>query len=341
MWQTVGQEKAVALLQRGLERQSLAHAYLLTGPSQVGKMTLARDLAKALNCEAAAAPCGECPSCRKIEAGKHSDIQIIELGSGPDETRARAQTEISIDSIRELQHAASLPPFEGNCKVFIIDGAEFMSHEAANCLLKTLEEPVAKVVFILLSARERAVPATIISRCQRVELIPLSLAETETELARRDIATDRAELLAHLAHGRLGWAITATQDEKLLQERSDRLEKIMQLLTGDLETRFEYAAQLASQFGQNRETVYEALAVWLDFWRDLLLLSAGCGELITNRDLAASLGECATAYRPGEIRDFINHLQRAETELKQNANPQLVLEVLMLDIPQGRQIRNG
>jgi DNA polymerase-3 subunit delta' len=101
-----------------------------------------------------------------------------------------------------MQHSASLPPFEGRYKVYIIEGAELMSHEAANCLLKTLEEPVGKVIFILLTTNERLLPATIISRCQRLELPPLTAAEVETALnGRWDIEMPKAKLLAGLSHG--------------------------------------------------------------------------------------------------------------------------------------------
>jgi DNA polymerase-3 subunit delta' len=167
MWQIIGQDRILSSLRRGLEGGTLAHAYLLVGPPHVGKMTLARDLARAVNCGEAGPPCGECAACQKISVGKHADVQMIGLYGGAE---ARSRTEIGIDQIREVQHAASLPPFEGKCRVFIIDGAEYLSTEAANSLLKTLEEPAASVVFVLLTTSDRRLPATVVSRCQRLEL---------------------------------------------------------------------------------------------------------------------------------------------------------------------------
>ena len=123
MWQVIGQTRAVSLLQRGLETDSLAHAYLFVGPAHVGKMTLALNLAQALNCEAAEPPCGQCLSCQKIASAKHADVQIIGLGYDGDSVETRPRVEISIDQIRQLQHSANLPPFEGKCRIFIIDGA--------------------------------------------------------------------------------------------------------------------------------------------------------------------------------------------------------------------------
>jgi len=144
MWQVVGHEETVALLDRSLRNGRLAHAYLFVGPRHVGKMRLAIELAKALNCHHEERPCGVCTQCERIEGLKHADVQVI----GVDGT-----TEIGIDQMREMQHCASLKPFEGRHRVFIIDGVEHLSREAANCLLKTLEEPPADVQLVLLSTK--------------------------------------------------------------------------------------------------------------------------------------------------------------------------------------------
>ncbi len=334
MWQVIGQTRVVSLLQRGLEMGSLAHAYLFVGPARVGKMTLAINLAQALNCETAERPCGECASCQKIALAKHADVQIIGLGYGGDSAEANSRVEISIDQIRQLQHSASLPPFEGKSKVFIIDGAELLSIEAANCLLKTLEEPVGKVVFILLTTNERLLPATVISRCQRVELLPLAVTEVEAALNRRwGIEPQKAKLLARLSYGCFGWAVSAALDERLLQQRAERLDELLDMVSADYDERFSYAARLAAQFSQNRGLVQERLDLWLAWWRDLLLVKAGSSGDITNVDRLATLIDMAKGYSLAQIRAFINSILVAGEELRQNANPRLVLEVLMLSIP--------
>jgi DNA polymerase-3 subunit delta' len=329
MWQVIGQDKAVSFLRRSLETGKLAHAYLLAGPPHVGKTTLALDVAKALNCESAERPCQQCASCLKIEAGGHADVQVIGLAQSED---AEAKL-ISTDQIKDMLHAASLPPFEGLHKVFIIDGAELLSMEAANRLLKTLEEPEAKCVFILLAANDRLLPATVVSRCQRLELPPLAITAAAEALTGRGIEPGRARLLAGLSHGRLGWAILADGDESLLRQRGDEMDRLVSVLNGDSEARFAYAGQLAARFTQNRSQVHGVLELWLDYWCDLMLIKAGCPEFITNIDRRDELAAAAAGYRLEQIRAFIESLRAAGEQLRQNANPRLALEVLMLDIP--------
>jgi DNA polymerase III subunit delta' len=331
MWQIIGQARAVSLLERSLAAGSLAHAYLFVGPEHAGKMTLAVNLAQALNCESAERPCRECPPCRKIAAGNHADVQVIRLLQCDDETEKKS---ILVQQIEDMQHQASLPPFEGRHKVFIIDGAERLSTGAANRLLKTLEEPVAGVTFILLTTNDRRLPATVVSRCQRLEVTPLSVPAGTAALEEKwSVPAAKARLLAGLSHGRLGWAVNASGDEAQLQQRREQLDWLVEVVRGDYEKRFAYVSQLAAGFSQKRAAVYDVLDLWLDYWRDLLLAKLGCYDAITNTDRRDELAALAGRLRLENIKDFIKSIQSAAGQLQQNVNPRLALEVLMLDIP--------
>ncbi len=335
MWSIIGQSRALSLFQRSLETGSLAHAYLFSGPAHVGKMTLALNLAQALNCQADEPPCGRCGSCLKIVGGRHADIRIIGLDNSDDSPEARQRMEISIDQIRDIQHSASLPPFEGRHRVYIIDRAELLSLEAANCLLKTLEEPTGRVVFILLTTNDGLLPETVISRCQTVVLAPAPLHEVETALTENwNVDSEKAGLLARLSHGCLGWAVSAAADDGIIKQRAEWLDRLVDIISADSEERFAYAAQLATQFGRNRGSVQERLDLWLDWWRDLLLVKAGSSDNVTNIDRLETLSGMSGNYSLAQIREFIERILEAGEQLRLNANPRLVLEVLMLDIPE-------
>jgi len=323
------------LLQRSLEAGSLAHAYLFAGPAHVGKMTLALNLAQALNCEQTNSPCGECPSCQKIAGGKHADVQVMTLNG---ETSEENRTKISVEQIEKLQHSVSLPPFEGKYKVFIIDGAEYFSTGAANRLLKTLEEPVGKVVFILLAVDEKLLLPTIVSRCQRLELFLMPSIQIEAALKTKwSIEPEKAKLLSRLSHGCLGWAVSSACDDSLVQQRAESLERLIDIITADSEERFALASQMATQFGQNRGLIYARLDLWLDWWRDLLMMKVGSEDSLTNIDRLDALSEMAGGLSLSQIRAFIRSIHSAGEQLRQNANSRLVMEVLMLDIPEVRQ----
>jgi len=337
MWQIIGQNKAVSFLQRSLEREKLAHAYLFVGPAGVGKTTLALNLAQALNCMHGQPPCGECAVCQKISAEKHADVQLIRLAGNGTTAEARTKTEIGIDQIRQLQHSASLPPFEGKYRVYIIDGTEQMSSEAANCLLKTLEEPGAKVVFILLTTNEKLLLPTVISRCQRLELPPLHEDEVAKVLTGRyHVEPQKARLLSKLCHGCPGWAINAIKDRDILLQREERLRRLVTAINGDYEERFAFASEIAFQFSRNRTAVFDLLALWCDLWHDVMLAETGASDAVANINFEDTITEMASIYSLAQIRAAIRAIAAAAEQLKLNANPQLVLEVLMLSMP-GRE----
>jgi DNA polymerase-3 subunit delta' len=334
MWQVIGQDRAVDLLGRSLENGRLAHAYLFTGQPHVGKMTLAVNLAQALNCEKEERPCGECKTCLRIASGNHPDVQIIGRLSGTDTGDGSSKRDIGIAQIRELQHSAALQPYEGKYRVYIIDGAEYLNEESANCLLKTLEEPPPNVLFILLAVHEDRLLPTIVSRCQRVELFPQPASVIEKDLAAQwQVVPEKARLLSRLCRGGIGWAVSALRDESLLEAHSQTLDRLLELTDASLQQRFSFAAGLALQYGKSRNSVEETLVLWLEWWRDVLLVKEGCIQFIINVDREKGLREYAQCYNLMDVRGFIEIIRAALQQLEQNANARLVLEVLMLNMP--------
>ncbi|HRH81074.1 MAG TPA: DNA polymerase III subunit gamma/tau [Thiobacillaceae bacterium] len=174
--QLVGQEHVVRALSNALEQGRLHHAYLFTGTRGVGKTTLARILAKCLNCQAGdkvtATPCGECPACRDIEAGRFVDLIEIDAASYT-----------GIDNMREVIENARYAPTAGRYKVYIIDEVHQLSKHAFNAMLKTLEEPPAHVVFILATTDPQKVPVTVLSRCLQFNLKQMPAQRVAEHLA--------------------------------------------------------------------------------------------------------------------------------------------------------------
>lgn len=334
MWRLLGNETAVNLLRAALKSGSLGHAYLLTGPPGIGKMRLARDIAAAVNCEGGDPPCGECDACRRIETANHPDVQVIALGvDDKDETKFR--TRIGVEQIDDIIRQANLPPFSGRYKIFIVDEAELLSIDAANRLLKILEEPPSQVIFILLATRDDILPATVVSRCQCLELQPVPVSRIENWLRDEyNMEESRAALLSRLSHGRPGWALRALEDETVLAQRSQKMERLLAIGESDYETRFAYAAELAAGFRRDRRPVWEILTLWQDWWRDLMLVLTGCDSAVTNIDYQDKTSEMASRYELRQIEHYLKVLADCRLALSQNVNPRLALEMLMMEIPE-------
>lgn len=335
MWQVVGHDWVVTVLENSIAIGKVSHAYLFTGPPHVGRTTLALELAQALNCEGKDKPCGECAPCRKIKQGIHPDVWMVDLQYQArlrEEPREQQQV-LRIDTIRSVRGEVSLKPFEGRRRVFIIPEAERMTNEAANALLKTLEEPPPHAVLILIASDARSLLPTIVSRCQVFALrqLPTSLIEAELR-ERHGVAEEQAALLARLSGGRIGWAITAAHDTAILEERRDRLQQLVALAKMGRIDRLDYAEQLSRQ----ARSVGGTLELWLDWWRDLLLVKAGCADMISNLDFRTSLEEQAGRHDLREISVFTEAIRRTIRHLQEHANLRLALEVLMLDLPSSR-----
>jgi len=320
-WPVIGHEWAIALLQHAVINDRLSHAYLFTGPAQVGKTTLARAFAQAILCERhSGAPCGECRTCRRVAQARHPDVQLI----------TAERNTIQIDQMRVLQADAALSPLEGRRKVFIIREIERATLPAANALLKTLEEPPPQVILLLTGVRRDLLLPTVLSRCQVVGLRPLPVEQVAAALgARWGVEPEQAGLLARLSGGRLGWAVSAHTDRELWQARATCLDDLVALTAAGYGPRLAYAETLS----RHEELVERTLALWMTWWRDVLLVQHGAGQAITNLDRRPQLTQQAALYRPEQVERALTELVRGWQRIKANVNPRLALDVVLLRLP--------
>ncbi len=340
MWRTLGQESTIERLSHSLAGGTTHHAYLFLGPEHVGKRTLAIDLACALNCEAEIVPCGSCNSCRRILSDKHADILSVSLTNPAaseqegDEESQRRGTRVLTEQIEDLQRAASLPPYEGRWKVLLVEHADRMTVEAANRILKTLEEPSPQVVWMLLAEYEGRLLDTVVSRCQRIDVRPLPIPTLERHLIEvLGTPPERARLIARASRGRTGWALLAQADDSLMAERAARVESTIQLVSMTFAARFDVSREMDALYRRNPENVLETLEQWITWWRDLLLFKTGCADNIVNVDYANDVEEQATRLNLEQIREYIGRLSQARQDLDLNVIPRLVFDSLVYTMP--------
>jgi DNA polymerase-3 subunit delta' len=342
-WTVAGQESAVAILTRAVEQERVAHAYLFTGPTHVGKTLAALQFAQLLNCTGEAPPCGRCRQCEKVASMTHADVEIVRIGSPlcdprpgepPHDHSKDDSRDIRICQIRRLQRVVSRAAYEGRYRVLIIEPAEAMNEATANALLKTLEEPPDHVVLILITDREEMLLPTIRSRARRIGFAGQPPALIERTLRTRwDVDPQRAAELARLSGGRLGWAVLAMHDESVLEQRREALDRAQALASAPLAERFAWAAETGGRYTKDRAGVQATLEVWQAWWRDILLMAAGRENQAVHRDRLDTLRPLAAQCDvPAAVR-ALRGIADARQQLVENASPVLALEMMTLAMP--------
>ena len=257
-----------------------------------------------------------CEACQRVRQGAHPDVTLVE----PQDGRLKS------DQVRGLQRELALSPYQGRWRVCIITEFQWATPEAANALLKTLEEPPARAVLLLTATDASLLLPTIVSRCQVVPLRAVPEHEIKRALMERwRVQEPTATLVARLAAGRIGWAIRAMEDPALLASRREQIEELLHIVGQGPAARLRAAEKLAG-----RQDLADTLRLWQSWWRDLMLLGSGCAELVVNLDYEQTLRQQAQRYDLRQAKAAVRSVEAALQQLEQNVNPRLALEVLLL-----------
>ena len=316
----IGQTRIIRLLQRALAQDLLPHAFLFTGIEGVGKKSTALTLAKVVNCQDSASGdcCDQCISCRKAASGNHPDIDLIER-EGPF---------IKIEQIRALKHRLRFKPLEGRYRVTVISNSQHLKVEAANALLKVLEEPPADNLIILTAIETTALLPTIVSRCLHLPLQPLAAVEISAHLGKiHSVSPERAAVIARLSGGSLSRAM-ALLDEKKLGRRNLILEAVAEIHKCRIT---DLLAAISRWKGDNLDLQQDL--EWLKTWiRDLLVQKFEATDSVglLNSDLADKIKATAAHMSSYHLLQFFDLVCTVQGAIGYNVNRRLSLETLLL-----------
>ncbi|BAF58244.1 MAG: DNA polymerase III subunit delta' [Pelotomaculum sp.] len=320
----VGHRQITGALMNAVACGRVAHAYLFAGPAGVGKKTTALAFARALLCPVPEGgdACGTCRQCRQVEHRNHPDLYIVNPSGAT----------IKIEQIRELQHRAPYRPYQGGRKLFLICRAETMTAEAANCLLKTLEEPPHDTVLILVSDQPQSLLPTVLSRCQQCFFKSIPLSELSGSLtARHGLAQEEALLAAAMSGGSMGKALAYASGS--LAERRNAAGALAGALktAGPLE-----ALEMAGKISEDREEALLILEMLICWFRDLLVYrETEDAALLFNADRAGLVKKEAQSFQPGRLVEIIEDIEATRNKIEANASTRLALEALFLRLSGG------
>ncbi|MDT8273568.1 MAG: DNA polymerase III subunit gamma/tau [Desulfomonilia bacterium] len=339
--EVVGQEHVTRIITNAIEQNRLPHAFIFSGPRGVGKTSVARILAKALNCEQglSSTPCNACARCEEITGSRAVDVFEIDAAS-----------HTGVDNIRDLIENSRYAPSVARYKVFIIDEVHMLSRSAFNALLKTLEEPPPHVIFIMATTELEKVPATVLSRCQRYDFRRIALemivshleqiAASEQIRVTKDALMilalqadgsmrDAQGMLEHVATTGSGEVDVDMVEAMLgLVGRANLHDLVSALVHKDAPSALK-VVESVYQVGQDLGQLYKSL---LEQFRNLMVLKAGYTRLTIPEEEKAFLNEIITEISLEEIHRILSVLIRSEEDLKYTSLPKITLETALLRV---------
>jgi DNA polymerase III delta' subunit len=305
----------------------IGHAYLLSGPKGVGKAAVACAFAQTICCANKgrpdqSVPCGACRACRNIQRGVHPDVETFSLDSQAMlADKPGRGSNLTIDTVRRLRSSGALFPLESDRRILIVDDAETLLEPAQQALLKTLEEPPQGVTLILLADEPESLLETVRSRCQEIQLRPVSQAAVAQTLLSRGVAERLATEIAVLSRGCAGWALAAVADEKLLQARRDERVSAARWIASPRYEQLVTAFTLGDGFNKRRAEVIGIVQAAIELLREEMIAAA---QFLENEPEEAGRG--APAASTG--RAIVASLQ-CLSDLDSNVRPRLALEAMV------------
>jgi DNA polymerase-3 subunit delta' len=336
----IGHRRLVDLVARSIRRGTLPPSLLLAGPEGVGKRLLALSTAQALNCQSPLTPdpespqtesreidaCGVCQACSKIARGIHPDVIVIEPGD---------TGTIKIDSVRDVIDRAGYRPFEGRCRVVIIDQADALVPQAQNALLKTLEEPPSASVFLLVTSRPDSLLPTVVSRCPRLRFRLLDADDVARVLIKQGRSEAAARATAAAADGSVGHALTAS-GEDLIEARQVAARVLAQVAAGDDARSRLHGAQVllpktSAGGAADREHLAVNLRAMASLLRDAEVISTRATTTLANPDVRADIEKLSVFRGERGVRAF-TAVDQALVALERNAGVKTVADWLVLQL---------
>ena len=325
----LGHDGAKAHLQAALADRQMSHAYLIEGTHGVGKTTLANAFIKTLLCQNPVSGqagqqdcCNRCQSCRGFDHDNHPDVKRIRA--------AQDKNTISVKQIRdELVKDISIRPYGSLYKIYVIEEAERLTIEAQNAMLKTLEEPPAYGLIIMLSESAASFLPTILSRCVKISLQPLDIKMVKAELSRRGIEEGKAGIVAAFAQGSIGQALKLCEDEGFEEMRQALFQFLGQIpQLSQLEVL--KGAQLWEQFKSEQEAIFSLLLIW---YRDILVYQETHDPAqILCSDQLETISKMASYYDNRKLIQITDKVLDIHKKLKANANAALAIDCLLMEL---------
>lgn len=320
----IGHTREIEIIKGAILNKRVAHSYLFSGPEGIGKRKAALALAAALNCQspAGADACGRCPDCERMERGVHTNlVQVWPIDKEGEQDDAGL---IRVDQIRDIQNAVKYR-VESGTRVVVVDSAERFMAQAANAFLKTLEEPPAGSMIILVSSRPGELLTTILSRCQRVNFRPLPIEALSGLLENeRGLSAGEAKSVARAAGGSVSAAFRYIE-EGANEKRKEVLMRLLSIAPGDSDEAIRLAEELSRR--DDLEEVLEFIKGW---YRDKAVYTEGAAELVVNSDFAGHF-EGGGSRELWDVYSMVDVAKRSIMPPRY-ANKQLTLEALFLKI---------